>query len=401
MIQPQKMDRKQLIAICVIFGMILFNATIAIGVMPVYVVRLGADPATTGLYLAFNFLCVTLGNIVGGWLTDHIGQRKRIILIGLFLWIPVPLLMTQAITITAVIFITGVMWLPGGMAIASLNSIIGLSAGEDERGRIFGWVALANGLGGVVAGAVSGQIVERWDFKGLFVVMAFMVVLSFIIAIFVRDVPMLPDKAHDNANVAPNIRTKISLMVYLLLIANLIGRLGISTSDLGRPLLMLNLGLDTTAVSNALAVSSAFILPLPLIMGWLSDRMGRKGLLTLCFGVGAAGVLILSRANLPWHFWLSAALAAIVNASTGVGQAYIADLTDAKMIGQSLSLFSSSNFIASMIGLGGAGYVMQGLGINPTLILGACLLGIGIILLMQIRPPIPKPIGDTVLPRKV
>jgi MFS family permease len=175
-------------------------------------------------------------------------------------------------------------------------------------------------------------------------------------------------------------------MVYMLLLANFFARLGPTASDLGRPLIMLQLNMNTKDVSDAIAFSAMITLPLPLILGWLSDRVGRKRLLILFYGFGAAGILLLSTASLPWHFWFSAALVAVVNASNGVGQAYVADLSDAKTIGRSLSLFTSSNFIANMIGLGSAGYVMQGIGINQTLLLGASSLVLAIFVLLAIRP---------------
>ena len=172
----------------------------------------------------------------------------------------------------------------------------------------------------------------------------------------------------------------------MLLVANFFARLGPTVSDLGRPLVMLQLNLNAVDVSNAIAVSAAVTFPLPLILGWLSDRVGRKVILVLFYALAAVGIMILRAANLPWHFWFSAALVALVNSSGSVGQAYVADLSDAKAVGRSLALFSSSQFIASMIGLGGAGYVMQGIGINPTLLLGALSMVIAIFVLLLLRP---------------
>ena len=172
----------------------------------------------------------------------------------------------------------------------------------------------------------------------------------------------------------------------MLLLVQLFARIGPTVSDLGRPLVMLQLNMNTTDVSNAIAFSAAVTLPLPLLLGWLSDRIGRKRLLVLFYGIGAGGILLLSVASLSWHFWLSAALVSLVVASNGVGQAYVADLSNPGTIGRSLSLFTSSNFVASMIGLGGAGYVMQGIGINPTLLLGALALVVAIFILLAIRP---------------
>lgn len=390
----QNMDKRQLIPICICFGLMVFAATITIGVMPVYVVRLGADAASTGLFLAFNFFGVTVGNILGGWLSDRTGQRKRLTLISYLLWIPSALLITQATTVAGVALTAGLMWLPGGIALSAMNSILALSADEKERGSVFGWVTLAGGLGGLIAGLIGGRIAEQWGFPVLFVMMAVGAGVMFIITITtIRDVVTTPERTlqTENKSSATMItQASVGSLVYMLLVANLFARLGPTASDLGRPLVMLELKMDATAVSNAIAFSSAVTLPLPLILGWLSDRIGRKRLLILFYGIGALGVLLLMVASAPWHFWISAALSSVINATNGVGQAYIADLSDAKTIGRSLSLFSSSNFIASMIGLGGAGYVMQGIGINPTLLLGASLIIIGLIILLRMRSAAPK-----------
>ncbi|MEZ4669304.1 MAG: MFS transporter [Anaerolineae bacterium] len=395
---PRFMDKRQLLAICICFCLMVLIATLTLGVQPVYVVRLGADAATTGIYLAFNFLCVTIGNVAGGWLSDRFGQRKRITLIGYLLWIPASLLMTQATTVGTIILTSGLMWLVGGIPIGALNGIIGLSAGANERGRVFGWVGMAGGLGGLIAGLIGGRIAEEWGFNSLFVLMAILASVMFLITLYIRNVtsmPVEPQPQHESKD-AIVVTGSVGSLVYLLLIANLIARLGPTTSDLGRPLVMLQLGLDATGVSNAIAFSAAVTLPLPLIMGWLSDRIGRKFLLIACFGAGSLGVLLLIVASVPWHFWFSAALVSIVNASGGVGQAYIADLSEARLIGRSLSLYNSSNFIAAVIGLASAGYVMQAIGINATLVLGAALLFAGIVILLYVQPSARKMTSNVV-----
>jgi DHA1 family multidrug resistance protein-like MFS transporter len=381
------MDKRQLLAICLCFSLISFEATSTVGVMPVYVVQLGADAAATGLYLAFNFFGVTVGNIIGGWLSDRFGQRKRIALSSIFFWIPAALLIGRATSVTGVILTTGLMWVPGGIAVATLNSILGLSAGAKERGRVFGWVALASGIGALIAGLAGGGIAERWGFPALFVAMAVAAGVMLVIATTIRDVAADTTPRPQNTPTAPAVtKAGLGMTIYMLLLANLFARLGPTVSDLGRPLVMLQLKMDTTDISSAIAFSSAATLPLPLILGWLSDRIGRKRLLILFYALGAVGILLLSIASASWHFWLSAALVAVINASNGVGQAYIADLSNPKTIGQSLSLFTSSGFIASMIGLGGAGYVMQGIGINTTLLLGAASLVIAMVVLLRMRP---------------
>jgi MFS family permease len=393
----QSMDRRQLFVIAICFCLMVFTATITVGVMPVYVVRLGADPAATGLYLAFNFLGVTVGNIAGGWLTDRVGQRKRIALVSYLLWIPAALLLTQATTVAGVILVTGLMWLPGGIAIAAFNGIVGLSAGAHERGRVFGWLALSTGAGGLTGGLIGGPVAELWGFPVLFVILAAVAGVMFMIATSIRDVPARPavgKRTEKAAEASAVVQSGLGMLMYMLLLANFFARLGPTVSDLGRPLVMLQHNMNAADVSGAIAFSSFVTLPLPLLLGWLSDRLGRKRLLIVFYGLAAVGILLLSAASVVWHFWFSAALVSVVNAANGVGQAFVSDLSDAGTIGRSLSLYTSSHFIAAMIGLGVAGYVMQGIGIHSTLLLGTASLVIAMGILLRMRPPVLTLAGD-------
>lgn len=54
-----------------------------------------------------------------------------------------------------------------------------------------------------------------------------------------------------------------------------------------------------------------------------------------------------------------------------------------------MSLFNSTNLIAGIIGVGGAGYLLQTAGTNATLLLAACLPLVGIALLLYLRKALP------------
>jgi len=381
------MDKRQLLVLCIATGLVIFQGSTSVGVLPVYAVQMGADSAATGLLLAVGFFAVMTGNIIGGWLSDRVGHRKLILLISLALWIPAALLMTQATNVSQLTLLLGLKWIPGGVANAMIVTITGLSAAEKERGRVFGLAAMAGSIGGLLTGVVSGPLAARWGFPALFVVMAALVAVNLVVAIFVKD-PTVEPKA------APSVTTSsvpVGRLFYLIVIANMLARLGAFTSDLGRPLAMTELQFDAAAVSSAIAVSSAVTLPLPLILGWLSDRLGRKRFLTISYAVGAVGVLLLIPASSLWQFWLSATLVSAIISTNGVAQAYIADLVPPQAMGRSISLLITTSFLAGILGLSGGGYVMEALGRNTTLFLGASLVVCGIGLLQVLRQPVPNP----------
>src|SRR4051812_23390087 len=160
----ETIDKRQLLAICTCLGLVTFSGSITVSLLPVYALQLGADTATAGLLVSVAFLAVMVGNIIGGWLSDRLGKRKVLLLISSALWIPTFLLMAQAQDIRWLILTTGICWLPGGVAIASLDIMAALSTVKGERGKVFGWAALASGVSGLVAGTAGGAIADRWGF---------------------------------------------------------------------------------------------------------------------------------------------------------------------------------------------------------------------------------------------
>jgi MFS family permease len=396
MLSGIRMDKRQLLALCVCTGIVIFSGSTTVDLFPVYALQLGSDAGTAGLLVSVAFLGVTLGNITGGWLCDRFGRQKPFLLLSCVAWIPTLLAMTQATDIRWLIVLTGISWFPGGIALAALNIITGLSttAGdssgevkvEGDRGKVFGWTAVASGVGGLVAGVVAGRVADRWGFPTLFVVMAATVGVMLAIALTIEDKRTGQSESHrPTERSAPPAAQSVSFVLILFLIAHLLWRLSQSIGGLGTPLAMTNLGFDATAVSNTFAISAAITLPLPLVMGWMSDKAGRKRFLIGCYAISSLGLFLLAPAEVLWQFWLANCLMAIAASANGVGQAYVADLTPPEAMGRSMSLFSTAGLAAGILGSGGAGYLMQSFGLTATLLFGACLplLSIGIVLLIR------------------
>jgi MFS family permease len=385
------MNKRQLLALCLCTAVVTFNGTITVGLEPVYAVHLGADPATTGIFVALAFLTVTLGNICGGWLSDRLGRRKPLLLMSCAIWSVTALLMTQAVDMRGLILTTALFWFPGGIALAMVNIIAGLSTIQSGRGKVFGWIAVASGGGGLLAGAVGGPVADRWGFAWLFVVMGGTVLLMLAIALMIEDKPTPPvasTKASLDGSPASR-QPSIGRLLIFLLAAQLLVRLGQLIAGLGSPLVMTRLGFDAAEVSSAIAVSAAVTLPLPLILGWLSDGAGRKRFLLLGYGACAIGLLTLVSAAWLWQFWLSASLIAIAQSSNGVAQALVADLVPPQAMGRGMSLFSTANLVAGIVGTGGGGYLLQTLGMGPGLLLAILLPVTGMLLVLLIPRPVP------------
>jgi MFS family permease len=139
-------------------------------------------------------------------------------------------------------------------------------------------------------------------------------------------------------------------------------------------------------VSVTGAVSGLVSMPLPSLIGWLSDRMDRKRFLYLGYLVGVISLAILTVSADLWHFVVVLALQAIfLGAYTTIGNALVTDLLPQESLGRGLALFGTTTWIGGILGFSGTGYALKAIGATPTFILGMCLPLIAMAILIPVR----------------
>jgi MFS family permease len=146
------------------------------------------------------------------------------------------------------------------------------------------------------------------------------------------------------------------------------------------------------AISSTVAVSNLLALPLPLLLGPLSDRSrtahrGRKRFLALGYLIASVGLVGLSLSSSLWHSWSAVALISLsYRVISGIGPALANDLIPRESLDRGLGLFNATIWIGAIVGFAGTGQAVQHLGLTPTLIGGAVLPLIAIGLLALVRP---------------
>lgn len=382
-------SKRQIAALflCIIVALSIGNALMAL--LPVYAVQSGMDSAGTGSYMALAFFALAAGSMSAGWLSRRF-QRHKPFLVGIgMINIPVYWLMQSITDFGLLMFAISFVWFLGGISFALTNMLAALSSGETERGKVFGIIALAMGLGTLIGGAISGPIADRWGFSAL------LAAASVLQVVYVSVALLLKDKKSDShqENGRTESRSPLGNTFYLLLAANAIASIAMFVSSLGRPLGMNALQFDATSISSTVAVGSAITLPLPTLVGWLSDRIGRRNLIIACYLAGACGVALLMVSTSLWHFWLSSVLITCMNAGGGLISALVADVVPRRSLATGLSLMSTGGFLAGIIGFAGTGHVIQSVGLSITFMLGATLPLVAILLLIPIRrvlKPVPS-----------
>jgi MFS family permease len=169
-------------------------------------------------------------------------------------------------------------------------------------------------------------------------------------------------------------------------LASLAAGLAYFVSVMGRSLVMDDLAFSATAISSTGAISGAVALPLPVLAGWLSDRVGRKRVLFAGYLVGTAGLLALPASKSLWHFWVVVALMRISSSvGVGVGSALATDLVPREALGRGMSRFNTTGWLGGMTGFASTGYAIQQFGATATFRGGALLPLVAIALLASIK----------------
>jgi MFS family permease len=378
------MSRKQLLALFSIgvVGRIVGNGLIPL--LPVYAKQLGVEPAVMGYYLSFSYLALAAGAVLGGWLSDRLQRRKMLLILAGVVVLPAVWLMGRATNIWQLAVPTTIAWLLFGMAGALGNILAGLFAEESERGKVFGILWLTTPLGALIGGATIGPIADRWGYPTMFTAIALFLSLWPLAGLLVEDKVVV--RVQRGAAETASERPGLGKGIYLLLLASTAATVANFVRMLATPLAMDELGFSAAAISGTVAASGAVLLPLTPLSGWLSDRVGRKRLLTFGYLLGAVGLAALAASVSLWHFWVAYCLVSVLNNFNNVvGSALVTDLVPQASLGRGMALFGASAWVGGIIGSTGAGQAIQQFGTTTTFILGAFLPLLAILLLLPIR----------------
>jgi MFS family permease len=355
--------------------------------MPVYGTQLGADPDVTGYLMSFAFLTLAAGTLFGGWVSDRFQRRRQFFIAITVLDCVVIWLMGRMPTFWHLAVVLALDWFLGGVALALLSILAGLFAEESERGRVFGIISLTGGLGALISMG-SGAIADWRGYRAMFTVAALVSVCNPLVGLLLEDKTVAQDGREERSPVTQVMGLGSSFLFLLL------GRLAATSAQfvgiLGRTLTMNELGFTAVAISSMAAVGGAVSLPLSFLAGWLSDRVGRKWLLSVCYFGGAAGLAVLAVATSLFHFWAASILLSIVGSvAGGIGSALVTDMVPQESLGKGLSWFSAMGWIGGIVGYASTGYAIQNLGMVPAMVVGTLMPVAAIILLAPIRQVAP------------
>ncbi len=365
------MHRKQLLAL---FLCSLVPWTIGNGIaplLPVQAAGLGANQAVAGCCLSLSHLAMATGTMSAGWLSDRFRRRKVPALVAGLASLPALWLMGQVTTLWGLAVALAVWFFCAGLIMALIGISAGLCAEEGERGKVFGLLALTAELGALFGGGLAGPIADRWGYPSMYAVLSLIGTLGPLAGLLWEEDRVATTQSLKTAPARKG--AGLGKSFHLLFVASLGAAVASFVFFLGRSFVMADLGFDAAALSGAGAIGGAIALPVPLLAGWLSDRLGRKRFVALSFLATTAGLLVLCASTALWHFWAASMLFTLSFVGGPVGSALVTDLIPRESLGRGLAVYNATTWLGGIAGCAITGYAAQSLGTSPTLMVGAFL----------------------------
>jgi MFS family permease len=365
------MSKRQILALCVC-NLVLW--TIGLGIaplLPVQAAGLGAGPCLAGACLSLSQLALTAGTVSAGWLSGRSRRRRIPALVAGLVLTPALWLMGRATTLGGLAVALTVSFFCAGVVLASNSITAGLCAKEGERGKVFGLLALTCELGAMLGGGLAGPLAAGWGYASMYAILALIGLLGPLSGLLWEERGIAPAPSPKTAEAGNG--AGLGKSFYLLFAASLGGAVASFVFFVGRSFAMTDLGFDATALTTAGAIGGALVLPVPLLAGWLSDRLGRKQFVAVSFLATTAALLVLSTSTALWHFWAASMLYTLGFVSGPVASALVTDLVPHESLGRGLALYNATSWLGGIAGCALTGYAAQSVGTTPTLIAAAFL----------------------------
>lgn len=298
----------------------------------------------------------SLLKVLSGWLSDRIGRRKDLALLGYGVSTLVKPLLYFAASWGAVAGVRFIDRVGKGIRTSPRDALIADSSSPEEMGRSFGFHRGMDTLGAVIGLSVAALIVyvvqkgglelTRDAFQILVLVGAIPAALAVLLLLFfVRErgrpgdsvsggqpgAAPLPGKPEEKKGFDPRFRIFLSIMVVFTL--------G-NSSDAFLMLRAHDLEFSVPEILLLFVAFNAVYALVSLPAGLISDRLGRKGVIVVGWAVYALAYLGLALASAAWHVWLLfAAYGLYRGIAEGVTRAFVADLVPSERRGMAFGLY--------------------------------------------------------------
>lgn len=359
--------------------------------LPLFLTRiLGAGQTYVGLVEGVAESAASLTKLLSGWLSDRLGLRKGLVVVGYTLSTFTRPLVAFALAPWHVLAIRFTDRLGKGLRTSPRDALIAASTDQALMGRAYGFHRSMDHIGAIIGPLLAfGLLALLGDrLRMIFLLAAIPGLLSVLILILkVSEVKV--DRAASPTQ-QPRRSGHLNRRLTLFLVIVTLFTLG-NSSDAFLLLRAQDVGIG--------------VAPLPLLWmflhvvkaatgmpgGILSDLRGRRGTIITGWLVYALAYLGFGVASQPWQIWgLFGFYGLYFGLTEGVERALIADLVPAERQASAFGLYHFCIGIAALPSSLLMGYLYQHLGAGPAFTFGAVLAALSA-LLLAILPPFSSP----------
>ena len=298
---------------------------------------LGAATTIVGLVGGLSESADAIFRLFSGWLSDRIGKRKLLAVLGYSISTVAKPFMYLATTWGMVLGIRFGDRVGKGIRTSSRDALIADSISADERGKGFGFHRAMDTSGAVLGLAIAAIIVYLvqgggWQlsletYQWIVLVGVIPAVLAvLVLLIFVRESRKSPPSSPDRQSTLTKSTGGFDTRFKVFLAIMAVFTLG-NSSDFFVILRAQNLEAPLIHVVLMLVLFNITYAAISLPAGVLSDRLGRRRVITLGWFIYALVYLGFALASNIWQVWLLFACYGIYYGIVeGVARAFVADL---------------------------------------------------------------------------
>lgn len=366
---------------------------------------LGVRTPVIGLIEGVAESTASLAKLFSGWLSDRLGRRKALAVLGYGLSTAAKPFLYIAGNWGTVLAVRFADRLGKGVRTAPRDALVADSVASERRGLAFGLhragdtagavVGLLVALGVVLAVQRGATTLDRATFQTLVLLSLVPAALAvLVLALAAEEVP--PARAAPDAPPRPGL-AGLGRPFQTFLAAVVLFTLG-NSADAFLILRAQNVGLT---VAGVLATLVLFNLVYSLVSGpagALSDRWGRRRVLLVGWGLYALVYLGFAAAGRGWQVVpLMAAYGLYYGVAEGAARAFVADLVPAERRGLAYGSYHAAVGLTALPASALAGVLWQGLGAWPgfgpraPFLFGAALALLATLILLRVTPPHPAP----------
>ncbi len=347
-----------------------------------YLKGISSSPLAISLLTSFIWLGMLIGSGSWGALSDRYSKR---LLLGVILTasagatgalgLLLPAFGVLAAAFLRVLMVTGIS--PITLAIISAHSTMA------NRGRNMSYLTSSQSLGSALGSITAGFLLAIVGFRYGFIALAGLPIVAMLL------VPSIPGA------VTP-VRTRVQRRKLIkrtglsgLYIGGILRQMGTTGSASLIYVYMATLGIPAGTMGTVNAVGPTTSILGMLLFGRLADRIGRRAVFCLGFGLSALVPLVFAMAKSAWVMALGYMTLGIAFSSLYTGSAaYIGDRIPVESQGAMLGLFDSSRGLGGVLGPLVAGAITPVLGFRGMFLTMSGIAAIGFILVgLRTRTP--------------